>query len=97
VAACRGQIIDESLQDSRRERPTAHLTVRIPAGGAYDFLVQIESTSVVRSRRLNSRDVGKEYFDATLRVQSLEQVLAIAWLGPPCTSRYSPRAIGWNR
>jgi|GEM_PF-886836 len=75
VAASNGQLIEESLQDSRRERPTAHLTVRIPSSGALDFLAQVESASVVRSRRLNSRDVGKEYFDAQLRVQSLQRVL----------------------
>lgn len=76
VAACAGQIIDETLQDSRHERPTAHLTVRIPSSGAFDFLGQIEASSVVRARHLSSRDVGKEYFDATLRVRSLEQVLS---------------------
>jgi hypothetical protein len=75
VASSGGQILQESLQDARRQRPTANLTVRIPSHGAFDFLARIESTGVVRSRHLNSRDVGKEYFDATLRVHSLEQVL----------------------
>lgn len=75
VAASGGQILQESLQDARRERPTANLTVRIPSQGAFDFLARIETTGVVRSRNLNSRDVSKEYFDATLRVRSLEQVL----------------------
>jgi hypothetical protein len=75
VAAAAGQILEESIEDERRHRPSANLTVRVPSSGALDFLGRLETTGVVRSRQVNSRDVGKEYFDATLRVRSLERVL----------------------
>ncbi len=75
VATTGGQILEESLEDSKHERPSARMTARVPSAGAFDFLARLEGTGVVRSRQVNSRDVGKEYFDATLRVRSLEQVL----------------------
>jgi hypothetical protein len=75
VAAARGQILAESITDANPEGPRASLTVRVPAGGAFDVLGQLEGIGDTRSRQMNSRDVGKEFFDATLRVQSLEQIL----------------------
>jgi hypothetical protein len=76
VAASGGQILEESIEDSKRERPSARMTARVPSSGAFDFLARLEATGVVRSRQMSSRDVGKQYFDATLRVKSLDQVLA---------------------
>ncbi|MGC4070359.1 MAG: DUF4349 domain-containing protein [Polyangiaceae bacterium] len=67
--------MSESLEDERRARPHAALVLRVASTGAMDFLAKLEAAGVVRSRQLSSRDIGKEYFDATLRVKSLEAVL----------------------
>lgn len=75
VAAAGGQVLEESLEEAKRESPNARLTARVPSAGAFDFLAHLGGLGVVRTRQINSRDVGKQYFDASLRVRNLEQVL----------------------
>jgi hypothetical protein len=63
----------------------ATLTLRVPSKDAQAFLGALEEIGRVRQRQVTVRDVGKEYFDAKLQLETLraalqryEQILAKA-------------------
>jgi hypothetical protein len=67
-----GEITSEVLTSDVRAAPQADFTLRVAATAAYDFLAAIEHVGVTRSRQVQARDVGKQYYDATLRLRNLE-------------------------
>ncbi len=71
-----GQLVEETFNNEDHQAPTANITLRIPAQGAQDFLKELESLGAIRTRQVSSRDVGKDYFDAQLRLQNLQRVIA---------------------
>ncbi len=65
-----------SSEDVSSEEGTsrAEITLRVPAEAARDVLTNIEALGVARSRHVNAKDIGKEFYDATIRLQNLEAV-----------------------
>jgi hypothetical protein len=62
------------VEDTLNEQPsgaTARLTIRVPAESAEPFLDSLDGVGRVRSRQVSARDIGKEYFDAELRLENL--------------------------
>jgi hypothetical protein len=66
-----GTITEERLDESA-EAASAKLTLRVPAGAAYGLFAELERLGQLISRNVAARDVGKQYFDAELRLSSLE-------------------------
>jgi hypothetical protein len=56
--------------------PTAQLTLRVPARAAHGLLDTLARVGTVRHRQLAVKDVGKQYYDATLRLRNLEALRA---------------------
>jgi hypothetical protein len=67
------QIINESVT-ANAGTARAELTLRVPAAAAGDFLAGLEGIGVVRTRQVTSKDIGKEFYDATIRLANLEVV-----------------------
>jgi hypothetical protein len=66
-----GQVVDESIvQQGGVSR--AELTLRVPASGASDFLEALAGIGAVRTRQVSAKDIGKEFYDANLRLANLE-------------------------
>jgi len=62
------------VEDTLNEQPhgaTARVTIRVPSLRAEAFLDALEGVGRVRSRQVSARDIGKEYFDAELRLENL--------------------------
>jgi hypothetical protein len=70
-----GDIVKEQITD-QVESPRAEFTLRIPIRVTDDFLDAIEAIGAVKSRNVVARDIGKEYFDAALRLKGLRWALA---------------------
>jgi hypothetical protein len=68
-----GQIISENVEQQAGVS-RAELTLRIRATAAGDFLSALAGIGVVRSRQVTAKDIGKEFYDATLRLANLEIV-----------------------
>ena len=54
---------------------SAHLTIRVPSGRADAFFDALDAIGKVAARRVSARDVGKEFFDAELRLESLQKTM----------------------
>jgi hypothetical protein len=66
-----GQIVDENVsQQAGVSR--AELTLRVPASAAGDFLGALAGLGAVRVRQVTAKDIGKEFYDANLRLTNLE-------------------------
>jgi hypothetical protein len=70
-----GEVVQESLTDAD-SAPRGQLTLRVPARGADAFLGQVEDVGSVTSRQVTVNDLGKQYYDASLRLQNLQWALA---------------------
>jgi hypothetical protein len=71
VAKSGGQIVDENVvQQAGVSR--AELTLRVPATAAGDFLTALEGIGAVRTRQVTAKDIGKDFYDATIRLANLE-------------------------
>jgi hypothetical protein len=66
-----GQVIEENVVQ-QAEVSRAELTLRVPATVAGDFLRSLEEVGVVRTRQVTAKDIGKEFYDATIRLANLE-------------------------
>jgi len=75
VEGRQGQVIEEAVTGAEGARQ-ARLVVRVPVQAAHDFLAALEELGAVRARNLVVRDIGKQYFDATLRLENLQLTLA---------------------
>jgi hypothetical protein len=66
------------VEDTMNEQPngaTARLTIRVPTPRAEKFLEALDGVGRTRSRQVNARDIGKEYFDAELKVENLQATM----------------------
>ena len=68
-----GYVVTESITTDQSSSPHAELTLRVPARDAEGFFRALESLGTLRGRNLQAKDVGKQYFDAELRLQMLER------------------------
>jgi hypothetical protein len=62
------------VDDNLNEQPggsTARLTIRVPAQQVESFFDALEGVGRLRSRQVVARDIGKDYFDAELRLENL--------------------------
>jgi hypothetical protein len=75
VAKLGGQVVEESRHDEESS-PRAQLTVRVPSQTAEAVFSAVETLGAVISRQVTTRDLGKQYYDAALRLQNLQWVLA---------------------
>ena len=69
-----GVITEERVETASRDG-TAQLTVRVPSGVTQSVFDQLEQLGNVLEQNVTARDIGKEYFDANLRLSSLEVTL----------------------
>jgi hypothetical protein len=70
-----GGVITSERIDSSSSYGAAQLTLRVPSGAAQDVLAQLDELGSVLEQNVTARDIGKEYFDANLRLSSLEATL----------------------
>jgi len=71
VAKGGGQITSESITATERSA-RAEIALRVPSQAANDFLAALDGIGVVRDRHVNVKDIGKQFYDATLRLANLE-------------------------
>jgi hypothetical protein len=67
-----GGVITNEHVDSTTEYGAAELTLRVPSGVAQGVFDELEKLGSVLGQNVTARDIGKEYFDANLRLSSLE-------------------------
>jgi hypothetical protein len=73
VAKSGAQVVSENVaQQGGMAR--AELTLRVAATAAGDFLSALQGIGVVRTRQVIAKDIGKEFYDATIRLANLEAV-----------------------
>jgi hypothetical protein len=66
------------VEDTVNEQPggsNGRLTIRVPAQRAEKFLDSLDGVGRVRSRQVSARDIGKDYFDAELRLENLQTTM----------------------
>lgn len=68
-------VITSERVDSSSSYGAAQLTLRVPSSAAQDVLAQLDDLGSVLEQNVTARDIGKEYFDANLRLSSLEATL----------------------
>jgi len=74
VSKSGGQIVDENVSQQGGVA-RAELTLRVPSNAADDFLAALAGIGVVRARQVTAKDIGKEFYDANLRLANLEVAL----------------------
>ncbi|HEY3235766.1 MAG TPA: DUF4349 domain-containing protein [Polyangiaceae bacterium] len=72
VSKADGQITNESVMVDAVASARAEFTLRIPVKDAFNLLRALETLGVVRSSQVQTRDIGKEYYDAAVRLRNLE-------------------------
>lgn len=70
-----GGVVTEERVDSASQYGAAQVTLRVPSGAAQSVFEQLDRLGNVLDQNVTARDVGKEYFDANLRLSSLETTL----------------------
>jgi hypothetical protein len=67
-----GGVVTEERVDSSSQYGSAQLTLRVPSGSTQSVFEALEKLGNVVAQNVTARDIGKEYFDANLRLSSLE-------------------------
>jgi len=70
-----GGVVTEERVDTASAHGAAQVTLRVPSGKTESVLDELERLGSVLSQSIEARDIGKEYFDAKLRLTSLELTL----------------------
>jgi Domain of unknown function (DUF4349) len=70
-----GGVVTEERVDTASEYGAAQLTLRVPSGAAQSVFEALEQLGNVLDQNVTARDIGKEYFDANLRLSGLEATL----------------------
>jgi Domain of unknown function (DUF4349) len=70
-----GGVVTEERVDSASQYGSAQLTLRVPSAATQSVFEQLEQLGNVLDQNVTARDIGKEYFDANLRLSSLEATL----------------------
>jgi hypothetical protein len=68
-------VVTEERVDTASASGTAQVTLRVPSGKAKGLLDRLDAIGNVLSQSVEAKDIGKEYFDAKLRLSSLEVTL----------------------
>jgi hypothetical protein len=69
-----GQIVSDVIKDNASQYGAA-LSLRVPAGKTYTVLDQLGALGQLRSREVESADIGRKYLDAQIVERNLRQVL----------------------
>jgi hypothetical protein len=69
-----GQLVSENVTGGQGQQ-RAELALRVPGGNADGFFSAMDAVGVVQSRQVTAKDIGKQYYDATLRLSNLEVTL----------------------
>jgi hypothetical protein len=75
LAARTGGVVTEERVNTASQYGSAQLTLRVPSGSAQGVFDALEQLGSVLEQNVTARDIGKEYFDANLRLSSLEATL----------------------
>lgn len=70
-----GGVVTAERVDTASTYGTATLTIRVPSTAAKGVFQDLDKLGKVLNQTVNARDIGKEYFDAGLRLSSLEATL----------------------
>jgi hypothetical protein len=70
-----GGVITEERVDTTSRDGAAQLTLRVPSAATQSVFDQLEQLGHLLEQNVTARDIGKEYFDANLRLSSLEVTL----------------------
>ncbi len=70
-----GGVVTNERVDTASSYGSAELTLRIPSRDNASVLQELEKLGKVLDQTVTARDIGKEYFDANLRLSSLEATL----------------------
>jgi len=70
-----GGVVTEERVDATSSIGSAQVTLRVPSGKAQSMLEELDRLGKVLSQSVEAKDIGKEYFDAKLRLSSLEVTL----------------------
>ena len=69
-----GVVTDDQLNQNANVA-TAHLTIRVPSARVDEFFDALRAVGRLLSRQINARDIGKEFFDAELRLENLQTTM----------------------
>jgi len=70
-----GGVVTEERVDTTSADGSAQVTLRVPSGKAQSMLDELDQIGNVLSQSVEAKDIGKEYFDAQLRLSSLQVTL----------------------
>jgi hypothetical protein len=70
-----GGNVTEERVDTASANGSAQVTLRMPSGKAQSVLDELDQIGSVLSQSVEAKEIGKEYFDAQLRLASLEVTL----------------------
>jgi len=72
LAARVGGVVTNERVDSSSQYGAAELTLRVPSGATQGVFDELDKLGSVLDQNVTARDIGKEYFDANLRLSSIE-------------------------
>jgi hypothetical protein len=75
LAARTGGVVTDERVDSASQNGSAELTLRIPSRATQAVFDDLEKLGSVLNQTVTARDIGKEFFDANLRLSSLTATL----------------------
>lgn len=75
LAARSGGVVTAERVDSASQYGSAELTLRIPSRATQAVFDDLEKLGSVLNQTVTARDIGKEFFDANLRLSSLSATL----------------------
>jgi hypothetical protein len=75
LAARTGGVVTAERIDTASQYGSAELTLRIPSRAAQAVFDDLEKLGSVLNQTVTARDIGKEFFDANLRLSSLSATL----------------------
>jgi hypothetical protein len=68
-------IVTEDHMNQNAAAATAQLTIRVPSSRVDGFFEAMGNVGRLLSRQINARDIGKEYFDAEIRLENLQNTM----------------------
>ncbi len=74
VDSARGQVVNDVLEDNSSSTGAA-LSVRVPSETVHWFLEALSRVGKLRSRKVETKDIGREYRDAQTLLRNLEETM----------------------
>jgi hypothetical protein len=75
LAARTGGVVTEERVDTTSRYGSGELTLRVPSRATQGVFEELEKVGSVLNQTVTARDIGKEFFDANLRLSSLNATL----------------------